>query len=177
MPPDLSVALQALEAQRQAILHDLATWDEAARAARPRPGKWSALEIAEHLVLAERVILQDLPPAGALVARPREFKHRSLYWVVVAILRFRIPVKVPTRRMAPAGGRSLAEITALWDENFRWLRAHAQALEPGDEARAVFRHPVAGPITLAQALRMAQLHLAIHLRQLQQLKPQAHPGT
>lgn len=171
MPHMLSAAIEALDARRQAVLKELATWDEAALAARPLPGKWSALEIAEHLVLAERVILQDLPPADALVDRPRGFKHRVLYWVVVTILRLRIPVKVPTRRMAPLGDRTLPAIEQLWDENFRWLRAHMEAMGPGDEARAPFRHPVAGPLTLGQALQMDHLHLEIHLRQLRQLKP------
>jgi len=84
----------------------------------------------------------------------------------MAILRFGIPVKVPSRRMVPTGQAPLTELRKRWDGNLHWLRTYAAGLEGGGEQRAVFLHPVAGPITLAQALRMDRLHLGVHLRQI-----------
>jgi hypothetical protein len=44
--------------------------------------------------------------------------------------------------------------------------------------QAFFTHPVAGPITLAQALRMDLLHLQIHSRQIEKLHPKhLHPNA
>jgi hypothetical protein len=122
------------------------------------------------LVLAEAAILQGLPPAAELTDRPRGLKQRILFQVVMAILRFGIPVKVPTRRMIPSGQVSLTELRKRWDGHLLWLRAYAAGLDAQGERRAVFQHPVAGPITLAQALRMDQLHLNIHARQIQRLR-------
>jgi len=135
--------------------------------ARPQPDTWSILEIVEHLVLAEAAILQGLPPAAELNDRPRSLKQRLLFQVVMAILRFGIPVRVPSRSMVPTGQAPLTELRKRWDENLHWLRSYAGGLDAAGERRAVFLHPVAGPITLAQALRMDRLHLAVHLRQIQ----------
>jgi len=107
-----------------------------------------------------------LPRAAELVARRRSLKNRCIYPIVIFVLRFRIPVKVPARRMLPTGQASLAEVRTAWDENLRWLRGYVAGLSPDGGRHAVFRHPVAGPITLIQALRMDRLHFATHLRQI-----------
>lgn len=156
--------LAALDAERRALLAQLAVAGPETLARQPRPGAWSVLEILDHLVTAERVILGGLAdPATLQAARPRpaERLRRILVW---GVLRFRIRVKVPTRRMLPQGGRDFAALRAAWDENLAWVRAFAEA--GGGERGAVFRHPVGGPLTLAQALAMDRLHLRIHAAQI-----------
>jgi hypothetical protein len=93
--------------------------------------------------------------------------------LVIFVLRFKIPVKVPAKRMLPTGQISLADVRSAWDENLHWLRAYVAGLAPGGGRSAVFLHPVAGPITLTQALRMDRLHFAVHLRQIRRLRARA----
>jgi hypothetical protein len=158
--------IQAFDDQRHALLDELAALPPETLKAKARPEQWSILEIVEHLGLAERYVLAGMPPPAELVARRRSLKNRCIYPIVIFVLRFKIPVKVPARRMLPTGQASLAEVRAAWDENLRWLHAYVAGLAPGDGGRAVFVHPVAGPITLIQALRMDRLHFATHLRQI-----------
>lgn len=158
--------IEAFDGQRRALLDELAALPAETLQARARPDQWSILEIVEHLVLAERYVLAGMPPPAELVARRRSLKNRCIYPIVLFVLRFRIPVKVPARRMLPTGQASLAEVRTAWDENLRWLRAYVEGLVPGGGSSAVFVHPVAGPITLIQALRMDRLHFATHLRQI-----------
>jgi len=165
--------IQAFDDQRLALLDELAALPPAALKAKARPDKWSILEIVEHLVLAERFVLAGMPPAAELVARRRSLKNRCIYPIVIFVLRFKIPVKVPAKRMLPTGQASLAEVRSAWDGNLRWLRAYVAGLPPGGGRSAVFLHPVAGPITLTQALRMDRLHFATHLRQIRRLQAQA----
>jgi hypothetical protein len=172
-PGRLNRWIQAFDDQRRALLDELAALPQESLAAKARPDKWSILEIVEHLVLAERFVLAGMPPAGELVERRRSLKNRCIYPIVLFVLRFSIPVKVPARRMLPTGQVSLAEVRNAWDENLRWLRGYVAGLAPGGGRRAVFLHPVAGPITLTQALRMDRLHFAVHLRQIRRLQGQA----
>jgi len=163
-----SALLQAMDDRRRALLDALAGLSPEALQARPAEGAWSILEIVEHLVAAEQVILQGLPDPATLVDRPRSLRQRCLFPLVVLILRLRIPVKAPSRRMLPTGGASLAELRDRWEATARWLRAYAEGLPPGGARRAVFAHPVCGPLTLAQALRLGRLHLETHARQIRE---------
>ena len=152
--------------QRAALLERLEAMPPAQLSARPRPGKWSILEIVEHLALAERAVLRGLPHPSLLSERERSLKHRILYLLVVFLLKARIPVRVPSREMAPGGDRSLSQSRHLWDENQAWLRAYVDQLDSSGLRRAVFVHPVAGPLTVAQAIRLGQIHLDVHARQI-----------
>jgi len=175
MSPSLQTLIDDLDRERIALFEEVEALDVEALTARPRPGTWSILEIVEHLVVAEAVILQGLPAATDLIDRRRSLKHRCVFHLVVAILRLGIPVKVPSRRMIPTGQVPLAELREQWDGHLRWLGAYTAGLDAQGEHRAVFLHPVAGPITLAQALRMDQLHLAVHARQIRKRRGPASP--
>jgi len=172
-PTPLHGLIQALDDQRLSLLGDLDALSEEALKTRPRPEAWSILEILEHLVVAEAVILRGLPPRAGLVAQPRNLGHRLKYLLVSLVLRFRIPVKVPSRRMLPMGQASLADLRTAWDAHLAWLRALVAEDETAALGSAFFTHPVAGPITLRQALRMDLLHLDIHRRQIARLRQQA----
>jgi hypothetical protein len=172
MSRSLHPLIQALDDQRRVLLDGVQALDVEVLQAKPRPGVWSILEIAEHLVVAESVILLGLPSRAELMARPRRLEHRLKYLAVLLILKGRIPVQVPSRRMLPTGKRSLAELRDTWDGHLRWLRAFAEASDEAALGQAFFTHPVAGPITLAQALRMDLLHLQTHARQIAKLHSQ-----
>jgi hypothetical protein len=172
MPRSLHHLIETLDSQRGALLDGLEALDAPTLRARPRPGAWSILEILEHVVVAESVILLGPTSRAELVARPRTLEHRLKYFLVLLVLKLRIPVRVPSRRMLPTGQRSLAELRAAWDGHVRWLRAFAEEAKEDSHGQAFFTHPVAGPITLVQALRMDLLHLRIHSRQIANLRPQ-----
>lgn len=172
MSRSLHPLIQALDHQRGVLLDGLEALDLEVLHAKPRPGAWSILEIVEHVVVAESVILLGLPSRADLVAQPRRLEHRLKFLVVLLVLKLRIPVRVPSRRMLPTGQRSLAELRDSWDGHLRWLRAFAEASDEEDLGQAFFTHPVAGPITLAQALRMDLLHLWTHGKQIAKLRPQ-----
>ena len=72
--------------------------------------------------------------------------------------------------MIPQGDRSLGELRRLWDENQEWLRAYIEGLDSRGFRRAVFEHPVAGPLSVPQALHMGQVHLDTHVRQIRRLQ-------
>jgi len=165
----LQQRLRALDERRCALLDDVEALSAERLTARPRPGKWSILEIVEHLVLAERDVLRNLPEPSQLVGRKRGLKARVSYPMVVFVLKHGIPVEVPSPRMVPTGSASLAGLRRAWDESQQWLRSYVDGLGPDGFGRAVFEHPVTGPLTVAQAVRLGQVHVETHARQISRL--------
>ena len=164
--------LRGFEVRRQALLDELARDDPSVLRLRPGGSKWSVLEIVEHLVLAERDVLQGLPESGRLIQHPPGLKSRIRYWVVLLVLRLRVPVKVPSPLMSPKAQGTLEDWRIQWDRNQEWLRSYLSSLTGHDIHRAVFAHPVAGPLDVVQTVRMLEAHFATHERQIHALKRQ-----
>ena len=158
--------LAGIERKRRALLDDVAALDASMLAARPVPGKWSIREILEHLVLAEDDVVGDFSRLDQLDARTRDFGNHARYLVVMFILRFRIPVKAPSRAMLPTGARSMAELLEIWDWHHRQLRSFVAGLDRAGTRRAIFRHPIAGPLSVSQAIQMLDVHLDSHIAQI-----------
>ena len=161
--------IRRLSEKRDALMADLEALPPSHLTARPISGKWSILDIVEHLVLAERVVLQGLPSPSELSERKRLLKHRILYLVVLFVLKARIRVRVPSSKMVPRGGHTFHELHSQWDSTHLWLQDYIAQLNPEDHRRTVFRHPVAGPVTLAQAIQLDSAHVDGHLRQIRRL--------
>ena len=155
---------------RRALLDELALLNDDQIRRKPGPSEWSILQIVQHMVLAEQGVMQYLPEPEELIARKRGLHARIFYVVVLLILRWNIRVPVPSKRMVPDGNTSLSEVRQQWDENLRWFRGYLDSLRPEDLKRAVFSHPVAGPLTGPQAGKMAQYHFDAHLRQIEKVK-------
>ena len=126
--------------------------------------RWSVLEILQHIVLGERGVLHNLPEPSRLVHCRRRPIHFVKYAIVLFILKWNIPVPVPSAEMVPDGITTLEEIRDQWEQNYRWFKSYVDGLNAETVKHAVFRHPVTGPLTPGQALRMGHLHLETHIR-------------
>ena len=166
MDAKLRGKIEEFEEKRVALLDEMEGLEEAVLQARPVEGKWSVLEIVEHLVVAEREVLGGLPEYEALGDSRRSFKNGLMYRVVMAVLKLGIPVKAPSKKMLPAGKLSLAEVRERWDENQKWFRGLVEGLDDEGLKKAFFSHPVSGPLTIEQAIDMSLAHIDSHTRQI-----------
>lgn len=164
----LKKRLRLLAQKREALLREVVPLQPDQLTARPLQGKWSILEIFEHLVIAEREVLGGLPEPFQLVRRRRLLKHHLAYPLVMLVLKFSIPVKVPSSTMVPRGRYSFDELRLLWNETMEWVQKYAESIDSTGTRDAVFEHPVAGPLTIGQALHMDQLHLESHTHQIRE---------
>jgi len=162
--------LEIYDRQRNALLNDLERLDEEEIRRKSGPDAWSLVEIVQHLVLSEREVLDNLPEPKILTAKKRGVRHLVSYALVLAVLRWNIPAPVPSDGMVPDGNTSLSELHHQWDENLTWLRDYVNTLRPVDVGRAVFRHPIAGPMTTGQTIRLATLHFDVHFRQIKKVR-------
>lgn len=166
----LEERLRAFDAARNALLDELGALEPAVLTAKPLAGKWSILEIVEHLVLAERAVFKGMPDLSRLEAGERGLGNHARYLLVTFVLKAGIPVRAPSRRMLPQGGRSLADLRRMWDENKAWLLSVVDHLGTKGLGRAVFEHPIAGPLTVEQSVRMVRVHLDGHVKQIRALQ-------
>ena len=91
-----------------------------------------------------------------------------MFWIVMFILRFDIPVKVPSTGMLPKG-RHLEVLERRWRELHQGVRDFVHSLSRDRERAGIFVHPVAGPLTVGQMLFMLDVHLQRHARQIDRL--------
>ena len=158
--------LDRIEATRDALVLELERIPAEARARRPEPSTWSADETVEHMVAAERFVLRALFDESVRRPRPRTLRNRILHRVVVWILKGPVPVKVPSRSMEPSGERALDEMVPEWRETHRRLRTWVRESSAEELGSACFMHPVAGPLTAANAVEMLGTHLDRHAAQI-----------
>ena len=160
--------LDAFSTSRKSFVDQLNRLTPEQLSTRPTPGSWSILEIVEHLVLAEKSVFKDFPEPESLIPTKKGLSNHLLYQVVVFVLRSRrIKVDVPDRKMKPTGQTALSDLLESWNQNQTWLREFILNLSPPDLEKAVFAHPVSGPITPSQAIYMLQIHFDKHMHQIE----------
>ena len=164
--------LDRIEQRRSKLLAELSALPAEALKATPISGKWSILQNVEHLVLSEDIVLAGVGDLDALRARRRRWKHWVGYLLVAFILRFRIPVRVPASAMKPRGGVSFEALGERWAANHAQIRAYLEAVGPEGYGKAVFRHPVVGPMSVRQSLVLLDIHLSRHLGQIRRVQRQ-----
>ena len=158
-----------IEEIRTRLLADLEGLPAAVLEARPESGGWSVLEIVEHLLLSEESVMKNVDRPELLRPRRRSLRARIGYAAVLGILASPFKVRVPSPDMKPSGGRSFDELRSAWEESHRALRRHVVAEGEGEVSGAVFVHPVSGPLTTRQAVRMLRVHLERHERQIRRI--------
>lgn len=147
-------------------INDLPDWvDQRA----PGPDRWSPLQIIEHLILSEREVLHFPAPFSEREGERRRLRDHLGRILVTVVLKTRIPVPVPEKAMSPKGKAPLHRVRRMALETHDWLDAEIAASPAETLSAAIFHHPVAGPLTLDEALAMNRLHIAAHLRQLKDL--------
>lgn len=132
------------------------------------PGKWTAGQIVQHLVLAYEVSLREL--AGGAAARPRlkpAWQKLLRIFLLPHVLfhrSFPLAVRAP-REWRPAGedtGEPAEVLSSLTETARRFEQEAARAHEEGRP----LHHPYFGPVDALRALRLAAVHLEHHRQQI-----------
>lgn len=171
MLPELQLRFNQYNQKREALLQNLSSLLSETLSKNLGPDRWSLLQVIQHLVKAERAVLMNLPDPSLLVHKPRGIRAQLGYLIVIWVLKWGLPVPVPESAMAPDDNQtSLSVLRAEWDRNTTWLQLYLDGLTPATAMRAVFRHPLTGPLTPDRVLRLAHLHLDTHIRQIDRIR-------
>lgn len=131
---------------------------------------WSMVGVIEHLVISEGGILKFFdrypPKASKYKATFKSnFKSRFLNFALWSPFRFKAPVKI----LAPKQEKTLATLEKEWDT----IRKDWETLLedfPNEKINyTVFKHPLAGPVTMLQTLQFMRNHIYTHEKQLRRI--------
>ncbi len=161
-----------LERQRERLLATVRAVDTASQEYRPAPGAWSAADVVQHLVLVDELAARQLitPREGS---RPRRIATTRLaYFVMLVVLRTPIRIKAPSKAVVPSAHVALAALESRWNAARAHLEEHLASLAPDALRRPVYRHPIAGWLTIPETLGFLEAHVAHHAAQLARIARQ-----
>jgi hypothetical protein len=138
---------------------------------RRAPQSWSINEILHHLVLAEgfavSYLAKKLERFSSLKKTSWSAGLRSfiLKWALRSPLKF----KAPSPLVLPAPGLALEDLHEQWESGRRTLQNLLGRITPEMAQLALYRHPVAGLLTVVQMLTFMQEHFDHHLHQIEKI--------
>lgn len=177
MLPTLARHWAALESRRATLLAELAATSPAGLAFRPAPDAWSLEDVAQHLWLVERGAVHILESRVEKPPLPRD------PWspLKMAAMRLLVPrgirIKAPVPEIVPKERMPLDTVRAEWDRTRATLRGLLEQVTPDRVTKRIFRHPIFGPMTIAESAEFVWRHHDHHLHQIRRIRGAAgFPG-
>ena len=146
--------------------------DERALGRPPVAGAWTPLETLHHLCLAERQSVDYLLyKFGREAVMPRLgvrewFGGKAVSLALASPFKFAAPPQTDARREDVAGPADLPSVAEAWREVRADLHELVRQLPESWRGRAVYRHPRAGRMSLADMLRLFAVHQRRHGKQI-----------
>lgn len=156
------VKFESLERMRTELIKRLSDLDSDTLEYRPAADAWSALHVAQHLMLCDAEVLRQLRQARY---ERRTLRDRLGCLLVNFVLRKGFRVKAPMASVVPDSPMSLNEIRNRWDAIRVEMAALLQRLPDCDTL--IFRHPIAGVMNITQTLELIEVHFRHHYPQLE----------
>jgi len=169
MKQDFRAQVAALTQRREALLKEVGALPEAQLTFRPMPEAWSIAQVIEHLLLVEGGIVERVTtrPPRAVRIRMRDRLGYAAVWVALS---YGLRIKAPVQSVMPHKGITLSDASEQWRSILRSLSTHLEVMRDQDLRLTVFKHPIGGPMTLAEALLFITRHFDHHLRQIARVR-------
>jgi DinB superfamily len=154
------------------MLDQLRTWPVEQLRLAPDPQAWSPLQILEHLILTEHVVLEMMQ---AHRASPHRItiagQLRSALVVTAMLLPTRVGVPDAAQAVVPANmPPSLTELVERWASERREFAEFLSSLSATEAAQGLCRHPYGGWTSAHGALLFLRSHLYHHRRQIARIR-------
>lgn len=169
MQSSVQLRLASLEKLKHTALDRVRPWPATRQAFRASPAQWSAVDVIDHLEKSERAILAAL---AAHTGRPVSIGmgDRLKSAALITLFRRNVRVKAPpgVTSILPCGTRSLTSIATDWAATRVDLTSFLQSDPPSKGG--IFRHPVAGWMSLDSTLAFLESHIVHHCFQLDRIE-------
>ena len=136
------------------------------------PDRWSVVEVIEHLVIAEKDLLQQLSNNIPVSTLDPVSKTPDRYRMVIKVMEQDIEVDVPDKRAEPQGRLTLDELIEQWDDIRVRLPEYLTAVTDEKKDDLVYRHPFGGPLSVIEALHFIEVHFDNHMRHIDRIVAQ-----
>ncbi|MFT6865259.1 MAG: hypothetical protein ACJA08_000076 [Cyclobacteriaceae bacterium] len=160
-----------LEERKKNLLQKLENIDEELLTRRPGEGQWSVVQVITHLSDSEQGSLaycmkkinagKDLPDMNFLNNVKMRLFNLFLY--------SKIKYKVPSRFKSPDGNINYPEACINWYNTRESWRKFLDVYPDEYMSKAIFKHPVAGRISLESSIWFFEAHLRHHEYQIDRI--------
>ncbi len=162
MLEDLQRQFAQLEDARHELIRKVRRLNRERLTHKPDPERWSVLEDFQHLVLAEqRTVLAFGSIPASQGPKP---DHLAM---VLDVLDGDISVDVPDPAMVPDGQAEVEDLIRDWEQARRRLNRFLETVGADDRETPVSSHPVTGPLSVVDSLRLLASHFHHHRRRLE----------
>lgn len=131
-------------------------------------GRWSIVEIVEHLQLAYSLTAKGLERCldrGTPSAKPTTLRQKIRAFAVVKLGYFPEGIQAP-KHVVPAGLTDLNEMLRQVQSDLTWLDATAVRARDRFGSITLLDHPILGGFTLDQWMRFHWIHTKHHDKQI-----------
>ncbi len=173
LPHKVDRQLQQLDTELTELLKVLKDYSERTLNKRPAEDKWSVLQVMNHLILVEgygKAYVEkklsfnpELKKAG-LGGTWRKFMMNT-------VVKFPFKVNAP----APVSGDNLPEESSFWETAKKWkqqreeLRIFLETLPVEHFNKELYKHPLAGKMSLYGLMDFNVAHFKRHLKQINKI--------
>lgn len=171
MEAQLQDQFQQLQSSLQALLTSLEGISEAKLQEKPAPDKWSVLEIMHHVMAAEKGAtayigkklqhLEDRKPSKSGFA---ELLRSTL---LLGFLKLPLKVKSPESLAVFPDDLTFADLQAEWLGIRQTMEEIFDRIPKETLELSLFKHPIAGRLSLYQGINFLQGHFDRHQKQIQ----------
>ncbi|TXB66491.1 DinB family protein [Phaeodactylibacter luteus] len=162
--------LDRADQRLSALLRHLDSRDNATLNQQPSTGGWSVIQIMHHLILAEKASLGYVQKKLSFNPTLKKAGIAAEYRLQLVNLLFLLPK--PFQAPAGVGDEALPKEADYqttkeeWLNNRRALRAFLADLPDERFGRELYKHPLAGKMTLSGMVRFFGTHVKRHLGQI-----------
>jgi hypothetical protein len=174
MQKNVAKLFQKLETSRLTILSLTEGFSEQQLNFKPSPQEWSMAQVIKHLVMTETQILQYVQrrmEKGGLY--DADFKSWMRYMLVKLALRYRKKIKAPKQVAQPPDQLNPSQVKQEWEQLRQQWQKTLAGLPPEMVGKNVFRHPLAGDMSIGHTLGFMEEHVRHHMAQIRRIRASA----
>lgn len=161
-----------LQNQRAELLNLLQNVEPELLSKSPAPGKWSVLQILNHLYVSEKISIGYVKKKSIAI---NDVGNTGL-WQSALMIVLKISQRIPIRYKAPkvvlqntSNVTSITDLLAQWNLLRIELKSMLTNLPENHINKLVYKHPFAGRLSLPQALEFFSEHIIHHTPQIKRI--------
>lgn len=169
MNSELQKTFLAAERVRNEIIALMASVPPDQLSLTPFPGKWSALQILTHLYISEKLSFSYIKKKSLGIETLANAGLKQTLLMPVLKISQRLPFRFKAPRVVVENTPEaipLDQLISQWNLLRIELRSHLDHLSDAHVHRLVYKHPIAGRLSLPQAIQFFAEHITHHKPQI-----------
>ena len=171
IPPKEKKLFDTIEEKRKMLRQRLSSLNEAILEEMPQNGDWSVLHILKHLITSEKLSMQYLQKKWSF--KPTLRKAGILTEIRFMALRYAnwtpVKLKAPEPVRIESVDQSYEELMQEWEKIRQAMASFINDLPDEVYSMELYKHPIAGKLTIRHMLTFFRDHIARHEKQIDRL--------